>query len=65
MTKAVDSTSQDDGWASMSAVGNYLNNTDASFDPRNYGFPKLSTLARAQYYLEVKQGAGNDAAGPG
>ena len=43
----------------MSAVGNFLNNTDASFDPRNYGFPKLSSLARAQDYLEVKQGAGN------
>ena len=48
MTTAVDSTSQDDGWASMGAVGNYLNNTDASFDARNYGFPKLSSLARAQ-----------------
>ena len=59
MTTAVDSTSQDDGWASMSAVGNFLNNTDASFDPRNYGFPKLSSLARAQSFLEVKQGAGN------
>ena len=42
MITAVDSTSQDDGWASMSAVGNFLNNTDASFDPRNYGFPKLT-----------------------
>ena len=59
MTTAVDSTSQDDGWASMSAVGNFLNNTDASFDSRNYGFPKLSSLARAQTYLEVKQDAGN------
>ena len=59
LTTAVDSTSQDDGWASMSAVGNFLNNTDASFDPRNYGFSKLSALARAQDYLEVKQGAGN------
>ena len=65
MTTAVDSTSQDDGWASMSAVGNFLNNTDACFDPRNYGFPKLSSLARAQDYLEVKQGAGQRDAGAG
>ena len=36
-------------------MGNYLNNTHASFDPRNYGFSKLSALARAQDYLEVKQ----------
>jgi uncharacterized protein (TIGR00288 family) len=59
MTTAVDSTSQDDGWATMSAIGNFLNNTNASFDPRNYGYPKLSSLARAQPYLEVKQGTGN------
>jgi hypothetical protein len=61
MTKAVDSTSQDDGWASLSAVGSYLGNSHASFDPRNYGFPKLSSLAKSQDYLEVKQG-GNGAA---
>jgi len=62
MTRAVDSTSQDDGWASLSAVGSYLGNTHASFDPRNYNFPKLSSLARAQDYLEVKQaGSGSNA----
>jgi hypothetical protein len=59
MTRALNKTPQDDnGWATMSAVGNYLSNSDASFDPRNYGFPKLSALARAQSYLEVKQDAG-------
>jgi hypothetical protein len=62
MTKAVDSTSQDDGWASLSAVGSYLSNTHASFDARNYNFPKLSSLAKAQDYLEVKQiGSGSNA----
>jgi hypothetical protein len=39
-------------------MGNYLNNTHASFDPRNYGYSKLSTLARAQDYLDVKQAEG-------
>jgi uncharacterized LabA/DUF88 family protein len=58
LTSAVETTSQDDGWAGLSAMGNYLNNTHASFDPRNYGFSKLSTLARAQDYLEVKQADG-------
>ncbi len=57
MTKAIDSTSQDDGWSSLSAVGSYLGNSHASFDPRNYGFPKLSSLAKGQDYLEVKQGS--------
>jgi uncharacterized LabA/DUF88 family protein len=58
LTSAVETTSQDDGWAGLSAMGNYLNNTHASFDPRNYGFSKLSALARAQDYLEVKQADG-------
>ena len=55
MTTAVETASQDDGWAALGSVGNYLTNTHASFDPRNYGFSKLSALARAQDYLEVEQ----------
>ena len=55
LTRAVETSSQDDGWASLGQVGNYLSNTHASFDPRNYGFSKLSLLARAQTYLEVEQ----------
>jgi uncharacterized LabA/DUF88 family protein len=58
LTSAVETTSQDDGWASLGSLGNYLNNTHASFDPRNYGFSKLSALARAQDYLDVKQADG-------
>ena len=58
LTTAVETTSQDDGWASLSSMGNYLNNTHASFDPRNYGYSKLSALARAQDYLDVQQGEG-------
>jgi hypothetical protein len=54
MTKAIESTSGDDGWSTMSAVGNYLGKTEKSFDSRNYKFAKLSTLAKAQDYLEVK-----------
>ena len=54
MTKAIESTSGDDGWSTMSSVGNYLGKTDKSFDSRNYKFAKLSTLAKAQDYLEVK-----------
>lgn len=53
---------RDDGWASLSGVGNWLLKSSPSFDPRNYGFPKLSDLVRAQSYLEVKrpaEGEGN------
>jgi hypothetical protein len=59
LTTAVRQTSGDDGWASMSTVGNYLAKVNASFDPRNYGSAKLSTLAKAQDYLEVKGGTGS------
>ena len=55
---AIETASQDDGWASLGPVGNYLSKTHASFDPRNYGYPKLSSLARAQDYLEVEQKEG-------
>ena len=59
MTKAVESTSGDDGWSTMSGVGNYLVKSHPSFDPRTYKFAKLSTLAKAQDYLEVKSGSGS------
>jgi uncharacterized protein (TIGR00288 family) len=55
---AIETASQDDGWAYLGPVGNYLSKTHASFDPRNYGFTKLSALARAQDYLEVEQQEG-------
>ncbi len=58
LTTAVETASQDDGWARLSAVGSYLNNAYPSFDPRNYDFSKLSALARAQDYLEVDQQGG-------
>ena len=53
LTRAINSTSQDDGWAHLGAVGTYLSSASASFDPRNYGFPKLISLAQAQPYVEV------------
>ncbi|HYG94156.1 MAG TPA: NYN domain-containing protein [Nocardioides sp.] len=57
LRRAVDSTSQDDGWAHLGAVGTYLTSTNTSFDPRNYGFPKLIALAQAQPFLEVENSA--------
>lgn len=50
---AVRSTSQDDGWASLSSMGSYLGKTHAAFDPRHYGYPRLSALAGAQAYLDL------------
>ena len=55
LVAAINSTSHDDGWASLAAVGNHINANDPSFDSRNYGFPKLVELARAQNYVDVDQ----------
>lgn len=50
---AVRSTAQDDGWSALGSVGSYLGKTHAAFDPRHYGFPRLSALAGAQSYLDL------------
>ncbi len=55
---AVRSTSQDDGWSPLGAVGSYLGKTHASFDPRHYGFPRLSALADAQSYVDLEHPEG-------
>ena len=43
---AIRKTEQDDGWAKLSRVGAHINN-HASFDARNYGYPRLSDLIAA------------------
>jgi len=42
---AVDQTMDEYGWASLSDVGNYINNR-SSFSPVNFGYKKLSTLIK-------------------
>jgi uncharacterized LabA/DUF88 family protein len=51
---AVQASLREDGWALLSAIGHWVTKKDPSFDPRNYGYPKLGELVRAQPYLEVK-----------
>jgi hypothetical protein len=59
LVTAINSTSAEDGWATLSAVGSHISRNDPSFDPRNYGYPKLVELARAQDYVDVEQAAGS------
>jgi uncharacterized LabA/DUF88 family protein len=44
---AVDSASDENGWAHLGAVGTTLVKQAPEFDPRNYGFQKLGELAKA------------------
>lgn len=55
LTKAMNRVDTDDeDWASLSALGDHLNRTDPSFDSRTYGFGKLGDLVKAQPFLETK-----------
>ncbi|MFC3815279.1 NYN domain-containing protein [Lysobacter sp. GCM10012299] len=54
LRSAVESASGDDGWAHLGQVGHQISN-QASFDPRNYGFRKLSDLIEATGLFEVNR----------
>lgn len=54
LRNAVESASGDDGWAHLGAVGSQIGN-QASFDPRNYGYRKLSDLIEATGLFEVRR----------
>ena len=55
LTKALNKTaSDDDDWSALGSLGSHLNRTDPSFDPRTYGFAKLSDLVKAQPFVETR-----------
>lgn len=49
---AIEASQNDDGWASLGAVGSNISN-QTSFDSRNYGYKRLGDLLRAIDLLEV------------
>lgn len=59
---AIAAVDQEDGWAPLGQVGTWLLKHDPSFDPRNFGFKKLSDLVRAQTPLDVKTVPGSQGA---
>ena len=54
LRNAVDAATDDDGWAHLGEVGNQIGN-QASFDPRNYGYRKLSDLVDATDLFEIRR----------
>lgn len=50
---AVEQTSEDDGWAHMSKVANYISN-NSSFSSLNYGYKKFSDLIKASDLFKVE-----------
>lgn len=53
LTHAIKETVRDNGWARLATMGSFIGKNHTSFDPRNYGFKKLSELVRSQAYLDV------------
>ncbi len=55
---AIDAQSDDDGWAHLGPVGSNIMKQAPEFDPRNYGFQKLSELATAIALFDVERRSG-------
>ena len=47
LTKAVNATVGDDGWANLSALGSHIRRSQPSFDPRAFGVTKHGELVAA------------------
>ena len=52
---ALEQSVDDEGWAHLSTFGNYLMKLQPDFDPRLYGYRKLSDLVRARTDLFVTE----------
>jgi uncharacterized LabA/DUF88 family protein len=53
LRNAVEAAAGDDGWSRLGTVGKQIGN-QASFDPRNYGYPTLSKLIAATQLFETR-----------
>ncbi len=55
LRNAVAAASDDSGWAALSAVGNNVAKVAPEFDPRTWGYAKLSGLVKAVGLFEVEE----------
>ena len=51
----IQASSDESGWAHLGAVGSYISRTANDFDPRNYGYAKLSELISAVGLFELER----------
>lgn len=54
LRNAVESSAGEDGWSPLGRVGQQIGN-QASFDPRNYGYRKLSDLVEATKLFDMEK----------
>lgn len=55
LRNAVEASSDDTGWAHLGAVGSNIAKQSPEFDPRNYGYAKLSGLVAATKLFDVEE----------
>lgn len=55
LASAVESCEDESGWALLSKVGKLLSNHQPDFDPRHFGFKKLSSLIKSIEQFETVQ----------
>jgi uncharacterized LabA/DUF88 family protein len=58
LTKAIAQMETEDGWVGLGVVGQRLANIASDFDPRTYGYRKLSDLVRQTGAFEMDQPEG-------
>lgn len=52
---AIDVASNEEGWANLGPVGSVIVKNSPEFDPRNYGYAKLSDLIKAIELFEIEK----------
>ncbi len=55
IASTINDLSDDDGWAYLGDVGSLLQKKRPNFDPRNYGFQKLTPLIKSIGKFEIEQ----------
>ncbi len=52
---AIEASSDESGWAHLGQIGSYISKQSPEFDPRNYGYQKLSNLVKAIKLFEIEE----------
>ena len=60
LRNAVESSSDDSGWAHLASVGSNIAKQLPEFDPRNYGYAKLRELVTATKLFDIEERAIGD-----
>ena len=58
IASTISDLSDEDGWAFLGDVGSMLQKKQPNFDPRNYGFQKLTPLVKSIGKFEIEEREG-------